>query len=139
VIQKTAAIRRFGAFDEQYTIASDYDLIFKFHDAGLDIRYDDRVFSYFGNDGISSTLTKKMSAEFDKIVAANFRISEAHAAKMRRRGYISIRLAQPYFPHKDMALRNAAWNTIYENIKGYLKIVLYPIVIARRRIRNRKN
>lgn len=137
VIQKTAAIRRFGAFDEQYAIASDFKLILQFHEAGLDIRYDDRVFAYFGGDGMSSTSTDETIVEYANIVATHFRISEVRAAKMCRRGYISIRLAWPYFSHKDAAFRTAAWNTIYESIKDCLRVVLYPIVIARRRIRAR--
>ena len=136
-IQKTSASRRFGGFDEGYKIASDFDLVLKFHKAALDIRIDERAFAFFGESGVSSVEMDKMYAEFDKISAMHFDLSLAHVSKMRKLCRVSFGMAFPYLLHKDYMLRRAARLAVCDRIKDCLRIPLYPIVIAKRIIRKR--
>ena len=135
-IQKTSAIRRFGGFDERYKIAADFDLVLKFHKTALDIRIDKRIFAFFGGGGVSSVELDKMNAEFDKISAEHFNSSLVRVSRMRQLWRVSFGMAFPYIFHKDYMIRRAARLEIYDRIKGILRIPLYPIVIARRMVRN---
>lgn len=135
-IQKTKAIRRFGAFDERYAIAADYALILKFHTAGLDIRYSNRCFAYFGGSGVSSTLITRRAVEFNDICARQFALSQKRSCRMHGLGQVPIDVALAHIFNRDYALRIAARIAIRGYIKDWLRIALYPLVILRRKIRD---
>ena len=77
-----------------------------------------------------------MHAEFDKTSAEYFRLSVESVARMRKRGRISLNLALSYFFNHDSAFRRAARKGVYDDIKDCLRIILYPIVVARRKLRS---
>lgn len=137
VLQKTALIRQMGSFDEHFKIAADYDLFLKCHTTGVDIKYVKYPFAFFCRDGVSSTFINEMRDEFNKIGAFHFSTTPKSIARMRQQNYASIDVALSYWRDGDNALHDAARYALKEEIKHVLRIALWPIVVLRRKIRNR--
>lgn len=136
VIIKTESLRKYaGGFDERFKICADYDQMLRLHLAGCKIAYLNTIFAFFGDDGMSSNNPDALMDDAVKVVSANFDLTEEEALEIIKRHRIPWRMIWRYHNHKDYALRYAAWRMAIEKIKDWFRVVSWPIVVSRRKVR----
>ena len=136
MITRTSILREYaGGFDERFKICADYDQMLKLHLASCKITYLDSVFAFFGNDGFSSTNPKALRDDAIKVLCANFDLTKAEASKIAQKFRLPWKMIRRYYNHKDYALRHAARTMAIVNVKDWLRVALWPLILIRRTIR----
>lgn len=136
VIAKTSVIREYaGRFDERFKICADYDQMLKLHLAGCTIAYLNTIFAFFGDDGASSTNPNALLEDAAKVVSENFGLTELYASRIIKKHRLPWKMIRRYYNHKDYALSYAAHTMAIETIKDWFRVVFWPLVLIRRRVR----
>lgn len=136
MITKTRVLQEFaGGFDERFRICSDYDQMLKLHLAGCNIVYLNTIFAFFGDDGLSSVNPKDLLDDSVKVVSANFDLMEVEASRIIKKQRLPWKMIKRYYNHNDYALRYAARAMAIEKIKDWFRVIFWPILVSRRKIR----
>ena len=121
VLMRTAAIREFGGFDEEYRMAGDYDLVLKFHLNRRRIVFAHRPFSVF-------TAVRTMASQRTETVNAadavirNFKLEGRDAEVFRRELQLPWGFLLRHLVHRDPTIRLASCSMIARKIlKGRRK------------------
>ena len=130
-IVKTAALRKFGGYDERYPICADYDFYLKLHKAAMNIRYRDAVFAYYDGRGVSAVDRTLTFEEDGHVAAAAFGTNQKSIMRMRYGGWPPLTMVIPYLFHKDTALRMAARTAVKSCVRRIFRIVFWPVTLLR--------
>lgn len=136
VVMKTALLHEFGGFDERYRICADYDLLLKIHKARKAVCYIDSSFAFFYGEGASCDPVG-LFGDIDLVVSKHLALNSKETVRLRIRHCPPIGKMLPYIFDKDKALRIGARAMVKVWVMNVLRVVLWPVVLLRRRIRSR--
>ena len=126
VVVRTKTMRKYGGFDERYTIVADGDLLFKMHKAALPFHYTFSPFTNFFLGGTCMSNWCTTREEVSRIMAKHLHIPEKERVLAEERGYWPLIRVLPCVFHKDYAIRCSALHFLVMFAKRYLRIVLRP-------------
>ena len=138
-LMKTFLVRDLGnevgysGFDERYRISADTDMLLRAHLKAVPIHYVFNSFACFHLGGLADSNVEIFKKEDLDSFSRALSLDERQTAYYAKRKYLPLRVSLRLASHPDLAVSIAAKYMVKCWVKDVLRVVLWPIVIARRK------
>lgn len=136
LIMKTDDVRKYGGFDEEYTMAADWIMQMHCHLDNMKFHYTENPFAYYAAGGFSENPANRNRYihDYRGVHKLAMGIEDKEFDLFISRGFPRIKTISRLLKHRDFAFHLAAKKLMHICIKYYLRIVFYPIVLIKRQI-----
>lgn len=142
-LMKTFLVRELGkevgysGFNERYRISADTDMLLRAHIKAVPIHYVFKYFACFHLGGFADSNVEIYQKEnYDSFVRA-LSLNEGQATYYAKRKYFPICILLRLIMHSDLAVRIAARYMMKCWLKDVFRVLLWPIIIIRRKLRDK--